>query len=139
MTYANSFVNAETQQNSRRGLDFVHLAIIFWRLSTFGAKRVKLVYMAGKGSRRDFLKASAVGMAVLTGGKARGHQSQDPASTIDRIQKLLASPLDGEPLEIMKRTVRGNESAATARLRTKLTENSEPCTVYRPVRPGKKG
>jgi len=94
--------------------------------------------MSDQGSRRDFLKLSASGLAGIATRPLGAQQAPADAATLDRIQKLLATPVDGETLEIMKRTVRGNEAAAAGRTRFKLPENSEPCTVYRPVKPGKR-
>lgn len=94
--------------------------------------------MDGHGSRRDFLKASALSITALSGYTAKGLQAQADSSSIDRIQKMLASPVEGESLEIMKRTIRGNEAAAAGRMRFRLPENSEPCTAFHPTKPRKR-
>jgi hypothetical protein len=72
-------------------------------------------------SRRSFTKL--LGIAAV-GSVIRPHESQEPASP------PTAAKFDERQLALYVAALRGNRSAAASRLRHKLPENSEPCTLF---------
>jgi hypothetical protein len=52
--------------------------------------------------------------------------------TQEAIEKQLAKGLTPEAKKLLQSAIRGNQAQHTQRLRFKLPENSEPCTVYIP-------
>jgi hypothetical protein len=90
--------------------------------------------MSDRGTRRDFLKAATVSLGSAMLLPAAGKTSQANDATIDRVQRMLAAPLEGNALALLKRAAASREGVAAARWRYKLPENSEPCTFFTPTR-----
>jgi len=87
--------------------------------------------MSKKPSRREILGVAAVGVAALAvPATAMGQTVQD--SDVDAIDKELAKPLSAEAKKIFKESLKGIQTSAKDRLKTKLPENSEPCFTYSP-------
>jgi len=56
-----------------------------------------------------------------------------PADDVLGVEKGLAEPLSPKARELTKASLKGNQDASAARLKTKLPENSEPCFVFHPT------
>lgn len=51
------------------------------------------------------------------------------------VESQLAAKLDERAKQLLQAALRANENSSRNRLRHKLTENSEPCTVFHPSVP----
>ncbi len=89
--------------------------------------------MDDKISRREFSKKAALaglGLAVPSAAI-----SADPVQTdVEKLDRQLAKPLGSDAKKIAKDALAAVQRNTKTRLRTKLPENSEPCTIYVPAR-----
>jgi hypothetical protein len=77
------------------------------------------------------LGAAAIGLAaVATPLASAAQKGQEPE--VDAMDKQLAKPLSPEAKKLLKDALKGIETSAKDRLKTKLPENSEPCFTYFP-------
>lgn len=80
-------------------------------------------------SRRELLGGTAAGLlATTTLGRAQS-QAADPTE-IQKVKDKLRNPLPDKADDLLKTALAGNKSAAAARWRHQLPENSEPCFLY---------
>lgn len=99
--------------------------------------------MDDKLSRRQFASRAAAAAAGLALGKiATPQDAAKPVVVSDQdaatIEAGLSAPLSDEAKSILKSTLKANREGVEARMKFKLPENSEPCTVYMPTSGGKK-
>lgn len=111
-------------------------------MSQHGGTCTKLVSMDYKLSRRQFASRAAVAATGLTLGKFAIPQDAKPIEVTDQeagvIESGLGAPLSDEAKSILKSTLKSNRDGIAARMKFKLPENSEPCTVYVPTNEGQK-
>ncbi len=71
---------------------------------------------------------------MLPAARAQDAPPQTPVSDAEvaAIESQLAKPLTPEARDLLKTAVRYGKEAHANRLKMKLPENSEPCTVYVP-------
>ena len=85
--------------------------------------------MPNKPSRRQVIGAAALGALTLSvPSLSLAETSQDIA--VESVDKKLAKPLSPEAGKLLGEALKGVNTAAADRLKTKLPENSEPCFVY---------
>ena len=75
------------------------------------------------------MRAGVTGAAVLVSGVASAQETPAPVDT-SAVEKQLAKPLSDQAKKLLKPAVRNSVNAHTERMKFKLPENSEPCTVY---------
>ena len=92
--------------------------------------------MARKPTRRAVLTAGA---GILAGAAAAQVEKVPPkgAAPADSVEAQLARPLSAEAKRLLEGALKTVENARADRLKFKLPENSEPCTVYRAASVGK--
>lgn len=88
--------------------------------------------MSEKMSRRDVSKRGLLGLAVMAAGPLAS-ASQGAGS--DPVEKELAKPLSEEARKLLKGARAGTAGFHSARLKHKLPDCSEPCTIYVPTPP----
>jgi hypothetical protein len=93
--------------------------------------------MATKSSRRELLCASAiavVGTVVAKSASAQETAPTDPGveTIVANIEKQMAKPLSDDAKKLLPGAVKNSLTMRADRLKFKLPENSEPCTVYVP-------
>ncbi len=85
--------------------------------------------MPDQPTRRQIISAAALGAASLAVPSLSAAQSGQDVP-LDHIEKQLASPLSAEAKKLLTESLKGVQTAASDRLKTKLPENSEPCFNY---------
>jgi hypothetical protein len=83
-------------------------------------------------SRREILKAGVAGAAAVASGAALSQERVETPPDTSVIEKQLAKPLSGEAKKLLEGAVRNSQNSSKERLKSKLPENSEPCTIYAP-------
>ena len=85
-------------------------------------------------TKRGLLGAAAIAMPTLATAQEKKPEPPDPAidQELDMIEKQLAKPLSEEARKLTKGSIKSSRDSAKERLKTKLPENSEPCTVFVP-------
>ena len=92
--------------------------------------------MPEKISRRELAKRGLLGAAALAMPQLGGAQTTKPEDdpVIDQemamIEKQLAKPLSDEAKKLTRTSIKNSRDAAKERLKTRLPETSEPCTVF---------
>jgi hypothetical protein len=91
-------------------------------------------------TKRGLLGAAALAMPTLTTAQEKKQEPPDPAidQELAMIEKQLAKPLSEEARKLTRATIKNSSDAAKERLKTKLPENSEPCTIFVPYSREKK-
>ena len=84
--------------------------------------------MSKKPSRREVLGAAAIGAAVMAMPMAAAQAK--PEIGVEAMDKEFAKPLSAEAKKLLAEALKGIETSAKDRLKTKLPENSEPCFSY---------
>ncbi|MBX7134594.1 MAG: hypothetical protein K1X67_18145 [Fimbriimonadaceae bacterium] len=89
-------------------------------------------------SRRDFARRAGMGALAATLPALATAEPQEAADLLNAevagAEKMLAKPLSEEARKLTKDAVRANNATSALRLRFKLTDCSEPCTIF-PVTP----
>jgi hypothetical protein len=94
--------------------------------------------MSEKISRRELAKRGLIGAAALTVPAVLKAQDPAPAPKVDPdidrklalIESKLSKPLSAKAKELLKASIANNEGNGATRLKHRLQENSEPCTMY---------
>jgi hypothetical protein len=98
---------------------------------TPGARSI-IANMASKTTRREVLKAGVAGAVALSSGIALAQGDQPEPVDTGAIEKQLAKPLPEPVRKLLAASIRNSRNASSERLKFKLPENSEPCTIYAP-------
>jgi hypothetical protein len=87
--------------------------------------------MASKTTRRELLRAGVTGAAAVAAGAAvaQDTKAEVPVDT-SAVEAQLAKPLSDPAKKLLKGAVRNVANAHKERLKFKLPENSEPCTIF---------
>lgn len=100
--------------------------------------------MSDKISRRTLVRG-AVGAAAVSALSPIQAATQQPAEDpdldrrLDRAEKMLSKPLSPEAKKIAREMLKGVDNLTESRMKQRLPENSEPCTVYVPTTAMKPG
>jgi hypothetical protein len=84
-------------------------------------------------SRREILKAGVAGATALAAGTALPQEKKEAPPDTSAIEKQLAKPLSDKAKKLLEASVKNSQNASKERLKFKLPENSEPCTIYVPT------
>ena len=87
--------------------------------------------MASKTSRREILALGAVALVATASGQEP--KKEEPPIDTSEVERELAKPLDDRAKKLLKAAVKNSRTASAERLKFKLPENSEPCTMYVPT------
>jgi hypothetical protein len=94
--------------------------------------------MSEKPTRRQILSAAAIAGASL-GVPAPLLARSEKESNLETVEKKLAKPLTPQAKSLLEDALKGVETAASERLKTRLPENSEPCFTYHASAKGVRG
>jgi hypothetical protein len=89
--------------------------------------------MPAKTTRRNLIKTGALGLAAAASGAASAQEpKEEPKVDTSEIEKQLAKPLSEQAKKLLPGAVTNSRNQHSDRMKFKLPENGEPCTVYIP-------